>query len=179
MTEDDREIISELRDDLNSRLAMSARVIDTIEGENINELNDGSVTYRAKAAVDTDGSGPLHGDPCAQTDTSLHHNGKALNADVDKYIVVPPQIIKGVKEIVLGCQAHVQNTVNGMTTDAVVGDVGPHKKLGEMSVACATALGINPSPTSGGEDRHLIFYTLKPGVPALVDGKTYTLQKYG
>ncbi len=152
------------------------RTIATIENEAITELSDGTVTYHAKAAIDTDGSGPLHGDPCAQRDTSLHWQGRALNADEDKYVVVPPAIIKGVKGTVLGCQANLTNTRTGLTTEAVVGDIGPKAKLGEISVACATALGINPSPTSGGEAAHVVFYALKPGVPAVVDGKHYTLK---
>lgn len=152
------------------------RLVATIDNESIMELNDGTVTFHGKAMVDTDGSGPLHGDPCAQADTSLHWQGRALNADEDKYIVVPPAIINGVKGIVLGCQAYVQNVSNGASTEAVVGDIGPRKKLGEVSVACAKALGINPSPTKGGEDKHVIHYSLIPGKPAVVDGKHYTLQ---
>jgi hypothetical protein len=155
------------------------RLIATIEGEPITEHEDGSVTFRAKAAVDTDGSGPLHGDPCAQTDTSLHRDGKPLNADVDRYIVVPPAIISGVKGVVLGCQATVRNTRTGKGCTAVVGDIGPHRKLGEVSVATARALGLNPSPTRGGEDAHVIEYTLWPGSPATVDGVKYTLQPSG
>lgn len=154
------------------------RILATIDGEPITELSDGSVTYRAKAAVDTDGSGPLHGDPCAQRETSLHWRGKALNADEDRYVVVPPIVIKSVRGIVLGCQAHVSNIKTGLTTDAVVGDIGPQHKLGEVSVACAKALGINPSPTSGGIDEHVIFYHIEPGVPAIVDTKLYSLQPF-
>lgn len=153
--------------------------IATIEGEDVNEMEDGTVNYRAKFAVDTDGIGPLHGDPCAQADTTLHLNGKPLNADVDRYVVVPPAIIKGVKKTVLGCQAHCTNIKNGMTSEAVVGDVGPRKKLGEGSRALAEALGINPSPTSGGTDEHIIHYSLIPGQPACVAGKHYVLQPYG
>jgi hypothetical protein len=152
------------------------RLIDTIEGEPITELDDGSVKYRAKAADDTDGSGPLHGDPDAQAYTSLHWQGHPLNADLDKYIVVPPAIIHGVKGLVLGCQAHCRNTHNLLETDAVVGDIGPHRKLGEISNACAAALGLDPSPTRGGVDEHIIEYTLFPGTPAVVDGKQYDLQ---
>ena len=116
-----------------------SRLIALIEGEPIMERDDSSVDYMAKAAVDTDGSGPLHGDPDAQADNSLHWMGKPLNADLDKYIVVPPAIITGVKGIVLGCQAFLTNTKNWLTTKAVVGDIGPHKKLGEISVATAKA----------------------------------------
>jgi len=155
-----------------------SRIIATIEGEPITENDDGSVSYRAKLAVDTDGKGPLHGDPCAQRDTSLHLDGEALNADEDKYIVVPPAVLLGVKGVVLGCQAHLKNMRNGQETDAVVGDIGPHKKLGEASVATAKALGINPSPTSGGVDEHIVEYTLWPGKAAVVDGKNYELQKH-
>lgn len=155
------------------------RIIATIDGEEILENPyDQSVTFKAKAAVDTDGSGPLHGDPCAQRDTSLHWQGKALNADLDCYIVVPPAIIAGVKGIVLGCQAYAKNIKNGKSTEAVVGDIGPHKKLGEVSVATAKALGINPSPTSGGIDEHIIEYRIMPGTPAVVNGKHYTLRPF-
>lgn len=152
------------------------RIIDTIEGENINEMDDLSVTFKSKAAVDTDGIGPHHGDPCAQSETTLKLNGESLNADVDRYIVVPPAIVHGVKGIVMGCQAFCSNTKNGRSTEAVVGDIGPHKKLGEVSVACADALGLNPSPTTGGTDEHIIHYHLIPGQAAVVNGKQYQLQ---
>lgn len=152
------------------------RIIANIEGEEITEHEDGSVTFTAKAAVDTDGIGPLHGDPDAQTDTSLHYNGKALNADEDIYIVTPPILRDKVKGVVLGCLVIAHNTQNGRTTSAVCGDIGPRKKLGEISVACAKALGINPSPTKGGEERHVIQYTFYPGRAALVNGKQYALQ---
>lgn len=153
------------------------KVLGIIEGETITQQDDGRVTWRAKAAVDTDGSGPLHGDPDAQSDTSLHLDGNALNADVDRYIVVPPAIRDGVAGIVLGCQGEVWNKRNGLSTKVVVGDIGPHKKLGEVSVATANALGINASPTVGGEDDHIFEYTIWPGVAAIVEGKQYDLQK--
>lgn len=151
------------------------KIIDTIEGVTINLMSDGNITFTAKAAVDTDGIGPLHGDPCAQRETSLRWQGKSLNADVDRYIVVPPVILRSVKAIVLGCQARVTNLKNGMSTDAVVGDIGPRNKLGEVSVACAKALGLNSSPVSGGIDEHVIHYSIWPGVPAMVEGKRYSL----
>ena len=154
------------------------RTIAVIEGEEVREFDDGTVRFKARAMIDTDGFGDLHGDPCAQRNTSLHWRGRALNADEDRYIVVPPAILQGVKGVVLGCQAYAKNIKNGHETECVVGDVGPYKKLGEVSVATAKALGINPSPTSGGTDDHIIEYTLKPGVPAIVNGKRYTLQPY-
>lgn len=140
------------------------------------ESDDFSVTFRAKAAIDGDGTGSSHSDPDFQGETSLKHNGQSLNSDEDKYIVVPPAVIQGVRGVVLGSQAHVLHTVTGVETYAVVGDIGPHAKLGEISIACARALGIPSSPTTGGEDRHVLRYTIRPGVPAVVDGKHYVLQ---
>ena len=149
------------------------RVITTIEGEVITEHDDLSVHYRAKAAIDSDGVGPHHGDRTAQDQTSYKPD---LNADEDRYIVVPPAIRDGVKGVVMGCMAQVTNTLNGRHTAAVVGDIGPHKKLGEISCACAAAIGLNPSPVDGGIDEHVIEYIIFPDVPAIVNGKQYTLQ---
>jgi hypothetical protein len=153
-----------------------SRLIATIENENITELDDQSVHWRAKAAIDSDGVGPHHGDRTAQDQTSYKPD---LNADVDRYIVVPPAIRDGVKGVVMGCQAQLTNTENGAYTDAVVGDIGPHNKLGEISCASATALGLNPSPVDGGVDAHIINYVIFPGRPAVVNGKTYVLQPKG
>jgi hypothetical protein len=153
-----------------------SNIIATIEGEDIVLGNDGKISYKSKAAIDADGIGPSHGDPDKQDDTSLHRDGQPLNADVDQYIVVPPAIIAGVAPTVLGSQAHVTNTLNGKSCEAVVGDIGPHKKLGEISVACAKALGIPPSPVSGGVDEHVVEYVIEPGKAAVVNGVTYQLQ---
>lgn len=149
------------------------KIIATIEDCDIVEQADGSVTWTAKMAIDGDGVGPSHGDPDYQNHTSLKPD---LNADVDQYIVVPPAIIKGVVGIVLGCAGTVKNQINGLICDVVVGDVGPHNKLGEASIATAKALGVPASPTSGGNASHVFEYTIRPGVPAIVNGKTYALQ---
>ena len=151
-------------------------IIDTIEGEPITLGDDGKIRYKAKAAIDGDGVGSPHGDPDFQNRTTLQHKGGSLNADVDRYIAIPPQIIAGVKPIVLGSQATVTNTRNGKRCSAVVGDIGPHRNLGEISIACADAIGIDSSPTRGGEDAHVVQYVIEPGVPAVVDGVTYQLQ---
>ena len=149
------------------------RTIAVIENESITERDDGAVVFRAKAAIDSDGVGPHHGDRTAQDETTYKPD---LNADEDRYIVVPPAIRNGVKGVVIGCLANVTNTKNGKHTAAVVGDIGPHKKLGEISCACASAIGLNPSPVSGGVDEHVIDYVIFPGVPAIVNGKQYHLQ---
>ena len=149
------------------------RIIATIEGEPITEHDDQSVRWWAKAAIDSDGVGPHHGDHTAQEETTYKPN---LNADVDRYVVVPPAIRDGVKGVVMGCLAHVTDTRSGRHTAAVVGDIGPHKKLGEISCACASAIGLNPSPVSGGVDEHVIEYVIWPGIPAIVNSVNYKLQ---
>jgi hypothetical protein len=154
------------------------RILGTIENETIMELSDDSVHWVSKAAIDSDGSGPHYGDKTPENDTTLHLNGAPLESDKDIYIVVPPLIIESVKGVVLGCQALVKNQRNGRSTMAVVGDIGPHKKLGEISIECAIQLGIDPSPVVGGEDRHIIEYVIWPGMPAKVYGKQYNLQPY-
>jgi hypothetical protein len=134
-------------------------------------------------------------DPCPGafvSATSLHlfdQNGNRLpNSSPFKYvdsatvpfIVVPPMIIKGVAGVVMGCRAVVTNTRNGKTVEAVVADGGPSNHLGEISVACAKALGIptgGTHPANGGGAESGINYQLFPGVPAVVNGVTYPLQR--
>lgn len=143
-----------------------------IEGHDIILNEDGSIEWTAKAAIDGDGTGPSFGDPDYQKETSLKLKGVSLNSNVDRYIVVPPAIIDAVKPIVLGCEAIV--TYRGISTTAVVGDIGPHKKLGELSEACARALHIDPSPTRGGVPSG-VHYRIWPGRPA----EGYNLQATG
>jgi len=136
-------------------------------------------------------------DPCPGayvSATSLHlpdKDGKPLpKSSAFKYVdsatvpfvVVPPMIIKGVAGVVMGCRAVVTNTKNGKSVEAVVADAGPSNKLGEISMACAKAIGVpagegttHPA-NSGGVDAHIIQYRLFPGVPAVVNGVTYPLQ---
>lgn len=149
------------------------RIIATIENEPITEHDDGSVHWRSKAAIDSDGIGPHHGDRTAQDQTTYKPD---LNADIDRYIVVPPAIRNGVKGVVMGCMAQVTDAITGRHTAAVVGDIGPRHKLGEISCACASAIGLNPSPVSGGVDEHVIEYAIFPDVAAIVNGTQYQLQ---
>lgn len=136
---------------------------------------DGSVIrFKGRGRIDDDGTGSAHGDRYHQSDTSLHHFGRPLNADVDRYIVLPPQVVHGVAPIVLGSQAYV--TYKGVRKPAVVGDVGPKARLGEISTSLAGDLGINQNPNTGGDDNDDLSYEVYPGVPAKVDGVTYSLQ---
>lgn len=141
----------------------------------VEEGDDGSVQWTGKADIDGDGSGSSHGDPDFQGDTTLHFDGKPLNSDVDRYIVVPPSVIAAVEPVVLGCQAIV--IYAGRQCTAVVGDIGPRDKIGEISISCANALGIPSSPTTGGVNSG-VTYILFPGTPAQVDDKTFTLQRH-
>jgi hypothetical protein len=152
-----------------------SRVIAVIENCPILLQPDGSVLFVAKAAIDGDGTGSAHGDPDFQPRTSLK---PYLNSDTENYIVVPPAIPEAVGPIVLGCQARVKNRINNLVAFAVVGDIGPKTKIGEISIALADALGIASSPTKGGETTHVIEYTLWPGLPSTANGKTYTLQPF-
>ncbi len=132
--------------------------------------------WLANMTIDCDGSGGNpDNDPYFQDDTSLHHNGEALNAYEVPFIVVPPMIRNGVEPVVMGCQAMVLNTKNGLSTAAVVGDQGPSSKIGEASCECAQRVGLDGDPNSGGCDENCILYEIFPGQPAVVDGITYTL----
>lgn len=159
---------------------MKTTVLSTLSGEGfdvpIYRDEDGCVRFTSDADIDVDGSGQSHGDPYYQPDTTLHHNGKPLNADEESFIVVPPVVIKAVLPVVLGCRARV--TYRGKSCEAVVGDVGPTRKTGEISRALALKLSINPSPISGGVDDPVVLYELWPGKAALVDGRQYKLQPY-
>ena len=110
-----------------------------------------------------------------QAQTAYYNGGKYLNADKDKYTVVPPQIRSMVPPVVMGCHARVTNMQTGVVSEAVVGDIGPKDKTGECAYCLAKIL--NPSITyNTGDDRRTYLYELWPGKPAVVDGKEYALQ---
>jgi hypothetical protein len=139
------------------------------------------VCFVADADIDCDGSGgnPDH-DPYYQPDTTLHNAGKALNAYKERFIVVPPAVCRGTKGRVLGARARVHYLRTGLICDAVVGDIGPTKKVGELSPAAAKAVGMEPNPVNGGEDNYeMVVYEIWPEQPAILDGIQYQLMKYG
>lgn len=152
-----------------------SKLLTEIEGCQVFVNYDNSVSWTAKMAVDVDGSPNWRRDPDGQADTSLHYRGQPINADAVPYVVVPPAIRDAVPGIVLGCRALVSYN-HGKPVEAVVADIGPRRKLGEGSSELARRLGINPSPTKGGVDEHVVEYQIWPGVPAEVDGITYDLQ---
>jgi hypothetical protein len=158
----------------------STTLLGTLEGVPIYVIETGNVMkvqWLANMCVDCDGmpKNSYH-DPYYQSQTSLTYKGKPINANTVPYIVVPPMVRNEVEPVVMGCQAMVLNTLNGMNTAAVVADQGPTAKIGEASVECARRLGLPENPNSGGCDDNCIQYEIWPGIPATVDGITYKLQ---
>lgn len=155
-------------------------------GNPVFDNGDGSYYFLAPFAVDSDGTGPSHGDKYQQKQTALRIPGPNgswmyLNASEDPYGVSPPRIIRAVPGIVLGCQLFVRNPRTGQIGRAVMGDTSddaPTRKLGEGSIALATLLDVDPDPVTGGSDE-LFEWTFIPGVPARCGQKTYPLQRFG
>lgn len=124
-----------------------------------------------------------HGTPVVQTPadpapgyyisaTAYHRPGKSLadprcylNSEEIPFVVIENYIRRRARGIVLGCKAMVTNTLNNKSTVAIVGDMGPLAKIGEISIACAKAIGVNPDPKRGGTSDNVIFYELWPDTP--------------
>lgn len=152
----------------------------TIEPVTIKQKDDGQyIRFISDLDICNDGCGPSHGDPHHQAMTAYYsggcEGGKYLNADCDKYIVVPPQVRSMVPPVVMGCKGRLTNLDLGISYDGVVGEIGPDDKTGEAAY-CLSKI-VNPSITYNSGDKKLIYlYELWPGVPAVVDGFTYKLQ---
>ena len=129
--------------------------------------------------VCNDGCGPAHGDQHHQAMTAYYSGGregnKYLNADVDHYIVVPPQIRAKLPGVVMGCKGQVTNLRTQVCYPGVVGDIGPDDKTGECAYILADKLNHMIEYNSGDSDE-VYLYELWPDVPATVDGFTYKLQ---
>jgi hypothetical protein len=125
--------------------------------------------------VCTDGTGSSHGDDYHQDETAYYNGGKFLNADKDKYIVIPPQVRSMVSPVVMGCQARLTKLDTGTHSPAVTGDIGPEDKTGEAAICLAQLM--NPDVTANsGDSRLIFFYELWPGKAAVVGGKRYKLE---
>jgi hypothetical protein len=98
-----------------------------------------------------------------------------VDSETVPYVVVPPVIINRTKGVVRGCLARV--TFKGRSVDCIVADVGPRRKIGEISIAAARALGMNASPRSGGEDTKIVEYEIFPGQKATINKVTYPLMR--
>jgi len=156
------------------------RVATVLEGEPVTIIAPDVLRFKAKMAIDSDGSsGGKASDPDWQGDTSLHHQGKALDAQTIPFVALSPKVIRAVPGTVLGCLVELIHLRTGKRCLAVAGDVGPMEKLGEASPAAARALGIPDDPRHGGVDEHVVEYTLFAGVPAVLGDQVFTLQKMG
>jgi hypothetical protein len=138
----------------------------------------GYVAFIGDLDICNDGSGPDHNDPSYQSQTAYYNGGKFLNADKDKYIVIPPQVRKMVPPVVMGCQARMTNLLTGKWSAAVTGEIGPDDKTGEAAYCLAKELNHNIGHNSG-DSRRIYLYELWPGIPALVEGKLYKLEPAG
>ncbi len=122
------------------------------------------VYMRARMDIDSDGSPRARQiDPTGQTRTSMRYtDGRSVNAEVVPYMVLPGGQYEqfGIK---LGDMCLVRNRENGKMAVAVFADVGPRQKRGEGSMALASELGLNPSPTRGGTSKPNIEYLVLPG----------------
>jgi hypothetical protein len=127
-----------------------------------------------------DGSGhPLtdgHGN--AYSKTSYIWRGaavaeRAVDACSVPYVVVNPHVRLNARGVVMGCRAVVSH--GNKSVEAVVADVSGGNDIGEISFAAAEALGINPSPRTGGVDSGVEF-SLYPGTAAVINGVVYLLQ---
>jgi hypothetical protein len=152
----------------------------TIGSVHIYRNADGSYcNFLSDLDVCNDGCGPAHGDQHHQAMTAYCSGGitgnKYLNADVDKYIVVPPQIRAKLPGVVMGCRGAVTNMDTGETFFGVIGDIGPDNKTGETAYVLAKLL--NPDiDYNSGDSNEIYLYELWPDVPATAGNFTYKLQ---
>jgi hypothetical protein len=101
----------------------------------------------------------------------LDHPACYIDSQTVPYGVVNSSIINGVAPIVMGCAFRVRYC-QGPWIPGMVADVGPSKKIGEVSIAMANLLGLPSSPRDGGTNSPHLDYELFPGVPS---GFTETL----
>jgi hypothetical protein len=127
-----------------------------------------------------DGSGhPLtdgHGNAYSKTSYVWPHQtvaGRGVDAATVPYVVVNPHVRINSQGVVMGCRALV--SFQNRFVEAVVADVSGGNDIGEISVAAAEALGINPSPRTGGVESGVEF-SLYPGTAAVINGVVYLLQ---
>jgi hypothetical protein len=147
----------------------------TIEPVIIYRMGEHYCAFVSDLDICNDGSGDDHGDPHHITATAYYNDGKYLNADVDKYIVIPPQVREELGGKVMGCQARMTHLKTGAWHAGVTGEIGPDDKTGEAAYCLAKI--VNPSISHNAGDKERIYlYELWPDIPAVVDGKQYELE---
>jgi hypothetical protein len=146
------------------------------DGVEIHQLFDGRyVTFISDLDICNDGTGPDYDDPSYQSQTAYYNGGEFLNADEDKYIVVPPQVRSMVPPVVMGCQGRLTNLKTGVSYPAVVGEIGPDDITGEAAYCLAKIVCPTITHNCGDDGIHYL-YELWPGKAATVEDKTYHLE---
>lgn len=162
---------------LSLRLWQQGKVLKQIEGSPITLCSDGVIRFVGDMDIDSDGGANVDHDPCWAPDTTLHHNGMSIDAQKVPYLVCPIGILELVEPVGLGCQCYAVHLRTNREAGGVLADLGPSRKDGECSAALARRIGVNPNSVNGGESRKVILYEFHIGVPAVVDGVTYHLQR--
>lgn len=159
---------------------MNLKNLGTVHGEDysstVYERPDGSCFFIADFDIDGDGGANVDNDPYWQKDTTLHFQGKPIDALTVRAFVVPSWFPNSIGPKVLGCQGRVTNLATGVSVTAVVHDLGPKNKDGEGTPYLAEALDLSPNANSGGSDESIFLFECWPGIPANVDGIIYDLQ---
>lgn len=107
--------------------------------------------------IQKDGPGKGH---CLSPTALQDHNfpvddyRRYVDSSTIPYISIPPQLERlGVR---LGDAALVACRKTALSIQCVVADIGPRKRLGEVSIAAAKGLGFNANPRNGGIDHGVI-----------------------
>jgi hypothetical protein len=83
-----------------------------------------------------------------------------VDAESIPYIVLPAGLGAGAG---LGDYAVLINRRTKAIGYAICGDIGPHRKIGEASIAAAEAVGVPSSPRNGGVSAKMILYLIFAG----------------
>lgn len=105
---------------------------------------------------------------------------KYVDAATVPFISLPQLVIQRAQGVVLGSRCVITNSRTNASVEGVVADSGNNDHIGEISVACARAIGLRVghphAANGGGTSRAVIRYQFFPGTAAIVNGVTYPLQ---
>lgn len=163
-------------------------VYDKKKGRDFYSVTDESgkttaMGFEGPAAICADGAPKaIAGDTYQPTTSFQFTDGSQIDADQIPYVVLPrdknaagewasPDNVSGNPfhdaGIKRGDYVKLTNPMNGKSVYAIYGENGPQNQVGEISMAAARALGIDPSPTKGGftemTDSRYLQYEFYPG----------------
>jgi hypothetical protein len=105
---------------------------------------------------------------------------KYVDSATVPYISLPHLVIQRAQGVVLGCRCVITDSRTNASVEGVVADSGNNDHIGEISVACAKAIGLevgDPNEANGGgTSKPVISYQFFPDTAAIVNGVTYPLQ---